>query len=383
MIRIIHTSDIHLDACYAQERLPAAFGNRRRQSLRDVFHAILQRAAEWPADAILVAGDVFEQDRVTRDTIAFLRSALEAVHPIPVFIAPGNHDPAIPNSPYRTETWPDNVTVFTSPEWRSVPLDDTPLTVHGFGFDGPDISTNPFGALTLPNDGRAHVAVGHGSEMGSIPPGKGAYAPFRAADATPEGLAYLALGHFHGHKIIDGPYATVVAYSGAPEGHGFGELGERYYLEIEIEDGQPRLRAVPCNRTVYLTHTLDCSHFTSSQQIVEAIRTLPRPEAKTIVARLTLTGENRPEWTHEIPAVHDAVSGDFEYVDLVDATIQAEDFAFLARERTSLGAFIARLNAELDDTTGLERRPMLQRAREVGLAAYRGAELPLDGAEDE
>ena len=36
------------------------FGNRRRQSLRDVFSAILRRAKEWPADAVLIAGDLFE-----------------------------------------------------------------------------------------------------------------------------------------------------------------------------------------------------------------------------------------------------------------------------------------------------------------------------------
>jgi DNA repair exonuclease SbcCD nuclease subunit len=383
VIRIIHTSDIHLDACYAQERLPAAFGNRRRQSLRDVFQHILQRAADWPADAVLIAGDVFEQDRVTRDTVSFLHTALAAIQPIPVFIAPGNHDPAIPNSPYRTETWPDNVTVFTSPEWQAVEAPAAPLTIHGFGFDGIEISRNPFGSLAIPRDGRVHLAVGHGSEMGSIPPGKGAYAPFQAADATPDGLAYLGLGHFHGHKIIEGPYAATVAYSGAPEGHGFGELGERVYLEVEIENGQVRLRTVPCNRTLYFTDTIDCTNFGSSQQVVEAIRELPKPEGQSIVARITLSGENRPEWRHEIPAIRDALARDFEYLDLVDATLQAEDFTFLARERTSLGAFVARLNAELDDSTDLERRRMLVRARDVGLAAYRGRDLPLEGAEGE
>ena len=383
MIRIVHTSDIHLDACYAKERLPAAFGNRRRQSLRDVLQGILRRAAEWPADAVLIAGDVFELDRVTRDTVAFLRSAFEAIRPVPVFIAPGNHDPAVSSSPYRTETWPDNVTIFTAPEWRTVEVAQGLLTVHGFGFDGPDISRNPFGTLTIPNDGRVHLAVGHGSEMGSIPPGKGAYAPFRAADAAPDGLAYLALGHFHGHKIIGGSYTATVAYSGSPEGHGFGEIGERCYLEVEIENGHAEVQTVPSNRTVYLAHALDCSDFASSQQIVESIRELPKPEGQAVVARITLTGENRPEWQHEIHAIRDALAHDFEYLDLVEGTVQAEDFAFLARERTSLGAFVARLNAELNDTTDLERRRILQRAREVGLAAYRGRDLPLESAEGE
>ncbi len=383
VIRIIHTSDVHLGACYADEHLPAAFGNRRRQSLRDVLQAILNRAAAWPADAVLIAGDLIEQDRVTRDTIAFLRAAFEAIDPIPVFVAPGNHDPAVSASPYRTEAWPNNVTIFTAPEWRAHALDERPLAVHGFGFDGPEISKNPFGTLAIPDDGRVHVAVGHGSEMGSLPPGKGAYAPFQAADATPEGLAYLALGHFHGHKLIEGPFATTVAYSGAPEGHGFGETGEHYHLEVEIEDEAVDVRPVVSNRTVFTVHSLDCSKFGSSQEIVESIRKLPKPDGPAIVARITLTGENRPEWCHEIPAIRDALAPELEYLDLIDTTTVAEDYVFLARERTSLGAFLARVNRELQDTPDPARQRVLERTREVGLAAYRGRELPLEGAEGE
>lgn len=383
MIRIVHTADIHLDACYAGERLPAAFGNRRRQCLRDVLQGILRRAADWPADAVLIAGDVFELDRVSRDTVAFLRAAFEAVAPLPVFIAPGNHDPYVPRSPYRTETWPANVTIFSTPDWHGVQLDQIPLTVHGFAFDGLEISKNPFGSLRVPDDGRVHVALGHGSEMGSLPPGKGAYAPFHAADAAPEGLSYLALGHFHGHKIIEGPFTTTIAYAGTPEGHGFGETGTRCFLEVEMDAGNVHVRPATGNRTVYVTHTVDCSDFTSSQQIIESIRAYPKPDGLAVVARVTLTGENRPEWRHEIQAIHDALSGHFEFLDLFDATTELEDYALLARDHTSLGAFVARLNAELDDTTALQRRRMLRRAREVGLAAYRGLDLPIEGAEGE
>ncbi len=384
MIRIIHTSDLHLDACYAEERLPAAFGNRRRQSLRDVLKRILDRAVEWPADAVLIAGDLFEVERISRDTVAFLQSAFENLGSIPVFIGPGNHDPFVTSSPYRTETWPSNVIIFSEPAWKRVDLEGIPMSVHGFAFDGLDISRNPFGTLQLPpDDGRIHVALGHGSEMGSIPPGKDAYAPFRASDATPPGLRYLALGHFHGYKQVSGPYDATVVYSGAPEGHGFGETGERCFLEVEIDEKEVRVRPVTGNRTVYLTFSVDCSEFTNSQQIIDAIREHPKPNGLAVVARVTLTGNNSPEWRHEIAAIRDALAGHFDFVDLVDTTVELEDYLFLAREHTSLGAFIAMLNAELEDTSDLERRRMLLRAREVGLAAYRGRDLAIEGAEGE
>jgi len=55
-MRLIHTADVHLDMCFASAHTPPGFGNRRRQSLRDVFHTIIRRAGEWPADVLLIAG---------------------------------------------------------------------------------------------------------------------------------------------------------------------------------------------------------------------------------------------------------------------------------------------------------------------------------------
>jgi len=118
MIRLIHTADIHLDSCFAGTGMRAGFGNRRRQNLRDVLTSIVARAGDWPADALLIAGDLFEGDRISHDTTQFLSGLFESIPHVPVFIAPGNHDPFTPDSPYATMTWPENVAIFDSPQWQ-------------------------------------------------------------------------------------------------------------------------------------------------------------------------------------------------------------------------------------------------------------------------
>lgn len=380
MIRLVHTADIHLDRCYSSARFPAAFANRRRQSLRDAFLRIVARAGEWPADALLIAGDLFDRDRVSRDTIATVRRAFESVPHVPVFIAPGNHDPFVPGSPYAAERWPDNVFVFSGPTWTAHALERVPLTVHGFGFDGPDISANPFGTLRIPSDGRTHVAVAHGSEMGSLPAGKGAYAPFDAESAAPLGLRYLALGHFHGAKRIPVTSGVWVQYSGAPEGHGFGETGERVYIEAEIDGTAVYAREVTSSRTVFETHDLDCSGMETSQQIVDAIRNLPAARGTGAVARITLRGAAPPELRLEVQSVRDSVNGSFDYLELVEALETEDDYAALAAEPTSLGAFVREVNGQIRDAGDDARRAVLARAREVGVAAYRGRMAPVRGA---
>jgi DNA repair exonuclease SbcCD nuclease subunit len=351
--------------------MPLGYGNRRRQALREVFHEIMRRAAEWPADAVLIAGDLFDIDRVNRDTVAFLREVFELVRPIPVFIAPGNHDPFVPSSPYATEAWPANVFIFEGPEWSARELVQPPLTVHGFAFDGADISANPFGLLEIPDDGRIHVALAHGY----------------ARDATPNGLHYLALGHYHCPMAIPGEYSTSVHYAGAPEGHDFNETGMRYCLEVEIDESaavpQVEVRQTPSSKTIYRNHSVDCTELADSQQIVDALRRLAQQEPLPQVAQVTLTGVCRPEVRQELPGIYDAAAEAFAFLELVNETGPAEDYLALARESTSLGLFVRRISEEIRDAPDENRRAMLIRARETGLAAYRGCILPVRGLESE
>ena len=379
-MRVVHTADVHLDASFAGLGLPQGYGNKRRQSLRDVFHAIVTRAGEWPADALLIAGDLFEQERITRDTIAFLEAEFDAIGHVPVFVAPGNHDPYSADSPYAGEVWPENVHIFTRPDWHVFPLDDRGLAVHGFAFDGPDISSDPFGSLRIPEDGRIHVAVGHGSERRHLPPGQKLYLPFDAENAAAEGLTYFALGHFHSVIHVTGDFKTSIWYSGAPEGHGFGHTGLRHYLEIEIEGDEVRVTPAASSRAVYQTYAIDCTGALTAQQIVTQIRSLARENALPHIARITLTGLCGPDLRCELGAVYDATAGEFEYLVLDDETILTEDYETLAREKTSFGGFIARLNEEIRDANDSRRR-MLERGREVGVAAYRGRELDIRGLE--
>lgn len=383
-MKIIHTADVHLDASFAGTRFPSGFGHRRRQGLREVFQSILQRAVEWPADAVLIAGDLFDLDRVTRDTVAFLRENIETIWPVPVFIAAGNHDPCMKGSPYLTEPWPANMHLFAQPQWTAYALDGVPLTVHGFGFDGPDISSNPFGALTIPDDGRMHAAVAHGSERGHQPPGKDSYAPFDADSAAVPGLKYLALGHFHSVTPVPNAAGVCMYYSGAPEGHDFNACGVHHYLEVELSDaGEVSVTPVPSSRAIYAVETLDCTPFTNSSQLVDALRDFRLQECFEHIVRVTLKGAMAPAIQSVLPSVREVLSEEFLFLDLLDETIPLDDYEELAQASTTLGAFVQRINQEIHDAPDAAVRAMLERARQAGVNAYRGREMPIAGLEGE
>jgi len=153
----------------------------------------------------------------------------------------------------------------------------------------------------------------------------------------------------------------------------------RHYLEATIGNGGISVREVPCARVVYCVHTIDCTGFVSVQQAVDAIRALPDADGRPRIARVTLVGRCAPAFRAEVGDLYDAVSEMFEYLDLVNTTESEEDYEALARENTSLGLFVKRINDELRDVSDDRRRRMLERAREVGLAAYRGYDLDVAG----
>src|SRR5215210_6078594 len=102
-VLVAHSSDIHVDDSYGP-RLP---GGDVLYPLRQVLRA----AAAADADLVLLAGDVFEHNRLPAEVVeAAARLLGEAGRP--VVMLPGNHDPLTPDSPYRRGVAePDNVYV--------------------------------------------------------------------------------------------------------------------------------------------------------------------------------------------------------------------------------------------------------------------------------
>jgi DNA repair exonuclease SbcCD nuclease subunit len=378
-MRLIHTSDIHLDRSYSSEGFPPRLGNRRRQGLRQVFQKIMERAAAWPADAVLIAGDLFDREYVSRDTVSFLHESFSRLAPIPIFISPGNHDPYVDDSPYAVESWPRHVHIFREPRWSSVELAELGLVVHGFGFDGGEISRNPFGELLVPADGRLHIGMGHASEVNHLPAGQKLYCPFHMEGGIPAGLTYMALGHYHRPMRMTHPAGFVVAYAGAPEALSFNDSGLGQYVEVEVADGVACVTPVPVGETVYVSPRVDCTGFGGPQALLDAVRDLRLESGSSVLLRLTLEGICDPSIWADMESVREVLQNQFEHVELEDRTEPLDDFEALGRENTSLGSFAAAIAEESHMTPPGARHQMLLRARDVGLAAFRGWELPVRG----
>ena len=88
MLRIIHAADLHLDSPFAS--LPPEQAVQRRKQQRQILQEITGLCQS--ADLVLLAGDVFDDRQVRPETVELMQT-LFAQWQLPVFIAPGNHDP--------------------------------------------------------------------------------------------------------------------------------------------------------------------------------------------------------------------------------------------------------------------------------------------------
>ena len=355
-MRLLFFSDLHLESPFTWAGPEVAA--ERRRALRTCLTRIVALAAEIGVDALVCAGDLYEQDRFTPDTARFLADAFEGLHPLPVYLAPGNHDWFGPASLYEQVRWTPNVHVFTEDRLHPVPLADG-FTLWGAAHRGP-ASTRGFLDGFAVDRGGVHVALFHGSEQGSLTlqeSDKIPHAPFRAEQLRPAGLHHALLGHFHKPRDADDH-----TYPGNPEPLAFGETGERGAVLCTFDERGAITRA---RHRVAVTEVSDVevrldglASGAGLQALVEAALAGVRG-----TVRVTLHGEIDPDVELDVDGLHRPPQVDAWQVRLGRLSY-AYDLDALAREPTVRGQFVRDVQAaELADE---DRRRVLV----TGLRAF-------------
>jgi exonuclease SbcD len=377
-VRFIHTSDNHLDTSFSGTHFPSRLGDRKREAIRGTFRRIMEDARHHEADFVLIAGDLYEQDRVSPDTVEFLKKQFESLNTIRVFLAPGNHDPAMKGSPYREEVWPSNVHIFAAEEFQSLELPDLGIRITGFGYVGTHLEDRYFQKLGVLSGGLFNIVLSHGSDISRVPAGKSRHGPFTIEDIAGKNIQYCALGHYHQQHQVSNPIDdTQIWYSGIPEGRGWDEEGACGYLLGDIADGTVRVQSQFCNQYPLKTLTVDCDDFSTREQILDAIlRQRGDPFDSRTILRVLLKGSLDPKLDLSLTELEERLVEEVLYIQWSDRTHPALDFDVIAQENTLRGRFVRILNERLAEATE-EHRTVLERARLYGVQALSGREVRL------
>ena len=337
---VVHFADLHLDAGFAWAGAFSGAARRRRQGLRETLRRIVGVAKDVKADALFCAGDLYEHERATPDTAAFLRQTFADIAPMPVYLAPGNHDWYGQESIYALNDWSDNVHVFRQSRLQHVELRPG-LTLWGGAHLGPK-NTGNFLADFRANGGGRHWALFHGSEnawFSEQEEGKARHAPFDAADIPAAGLEHAFLGHYH--RPQDADHHT---YPGNPDPLAFGEEGRRGAVVARVRgDGTiHRERRRVDSTTVHDLH-LDVSGCGSRQAVLDRLANLV--QGLQGMVRLTIHGDLDPDVDLQDADLRDALATSFDAAQIryrgpCGSLRLAYDIDAIKLERTVRGRFV-------------------------------------------
>jgi DNA repair exonuclease SbcCD nuclease subunit len=229
-VRLIHTADWQIGKVF--RFLDQATMGVLQEARLEAISKIGRLALEHAAPTVLVAGDIYDVATAEDRTLAQPMARMGAFAGVEWHLVPGNHDPHQPGGPW------DRVLRRGLPANVRVHLEPAPVALEGDAMLLPaplarrreladptawmDQAPTPEGTIRV---GLAHGSISaFGSDARTQPNLIDPARPQRA------GLAYLALGDWHGTKRI-GPRCW---YAGTPEVDDFGVVDGGHALLVDL-----------------------------------------------------------------------------------------------------------------------------------------------------
>jgi DNA repair exonuclease SbcCD nuclease subunit len=253
-VRLIHTADWQIGKVF--RFVDQGTMGVLQEARLEAVSAVGRLAIEHAAPIVLVAGDIYDIATAEDRTLAQPLARMRAFAGVQWHLIPGNHDPHQPGGPWDRllqRGLPANVRVHL--EAAPVALTDSaallpaPLARRRALADPTgwmDQAATPEGAIRI---GLAHGSISaFGSDARTQP---NLIDPGRPDQA---GLAYLALGDWHGTKRI-GPRCW---YAGTPELDDFGVDGGGHALLVDLAapDAPPEVSPLTTGRFRWRRETL-------------------------------------------------------------------------------------------------------------------------------
>ena len=353
-IKLLHAADLHLDSPF--EGLTGSKAAQRRREQRELLRSLMELAKTEEVQLVLLSGDLLDSASPYLETSEELLRALGSVS-VPVFIAPGNHDPYTPGSPYAKLSFPENVHIFKSNRIECVELPELNARVFGAAFTERHSASMLAGFEPPADDGMLNLMCIHGELSQDSD-----YDPISETQLMRSGMDYVALGHIHKGRGLRKAGKTAYAWPGCTEGRGFDETGEKNVYIVGINGDECRIKPVCIAKRRY-----EILNVAASDDALSAINAVLPKDTENDVYRIVLSGESAE--SPDLRALYDALSGRFFALQLKDRTRPKVGVWDSAGEDSLRGQFLLRLKSAYDAAADDGERERIMQAARWGLAA--------------
>lgn len=337
-MKILHTSDIHLDSALTS-RLPTEKIRERRKELLSGFGRLVEEAKLYGAEAIIIAGDLFDSYKVSRKALDTAISIIDGAPNITFFYLQGNHEgDALLLSGREL---PSNLKTFGK-DWTYYSIGDVNFVGRN------EIMEGMFNSLSLPED-KKNIVILHGElrDKSAAPESIG------LREAVGKNIDYMALGHYHSYQTEPIDERGGAVYCGTPEGRGFDETGDKGYVLLTTDSQRVlhSFRSFAKRRLHIIPLPLDGA--VKTVEIGERAERALSGIGRADIVRLELCGRYHPNLWKDLEALRRDFSYRFYHFEIKDSSkvaINPEDYK---HDMSLKGEFIRTVSADesLDQAT--------------------------------
>lgn len=372
-IKVLHGADFHFDTPFKE--VGQIQSNINKEELKEVFTKVINICNKEAVDILLLAGDIFDNYTVSRDTLYFIEKSLEMIPDTHIFISPGNHDPYSTNSFYKLINWPSNVHVFKN-NIEKVEIENLGVCVWGAAFNDKYVRKSMLEDFVC-DESKINLMVIHG-EISSSKEGN-EYNPITLEEIGKSKLDYIALGHRHSFSGIKKEENTYYAYSGCPQGRGFDELGNKGVILGYISKGIVDLNFVKTCKRNYEEIRVNLSDAFTHEEAAELIlNAVDEKKRKNNLYKIILEGEISKDFNIDENVLKERIKNEFYFCKIVDNTKIKLDFEEIAKGYSVKSIFANKLMKKYKEAKSEEEKEIITLALKLGISSLSDGQVDLN-----
>lgn len=326
-MKILHCADIHLDSPMETHMTREQAATRNTEILKS-FQRMTEYAAKEKIKLVLIAGDFFDGERVTRRTVDGILDAVTSTPQIDYLYVSGNHDNW--TNAFIDHEVPVNFKCFTD-KWDTFTYDDVSVS---------SIEMTKANAETLyeqlpKQNNSINIVMLHGqtSTVSGVD-------NVNLTLLKNKNIQYLALGHIHkyswGQLDSDGIYC----YPGCLEGRGFDECGKKGFVVLDTDARKIEPAFIPFSLREIHNIEIDITGCLNNTEIYNAMKKETRDIQKDDMVEFILTGTQDISTDISIKYLYRLADSDFFFVKIKDNTKVAIDPKEYENDISLKGEFI-------------------------------------------
>lgn len=306
-MKILHCADLHMDSPMETHMTREQAAKRNAEILMS-FQRMTEYAEKEKVRVVLIAGDLFDGERVTRRTVEGVLDAVRRTPQIDYLYVSGNHDDQ--TNAFADQEIPENFKRFTD-KWNTIEYGDVAVS-------GIEITKNNASTLyeQLPaQKSRVNIVMLHGQISSAC-----GVDQVNLNLLKGKNINYLALGHIHTYFCEQMDCDGIYCYPGCLEGRGFDECGEKGFVVLDTDGRKITPIFIPFSSRKLHRVTVDITGAATNSAVHQAMKRASQNIDKKDMVEFILTGAADPSARIAKKYLYNLMEDDFFFVKIKDET---------------------------------------------------------------